>query len=97
MTSAIASSSSSTSTGITTHHTYIPSPLPTAPSFNLHLTRFRDTLLIWVGTAPSTSGASDLGEEGGQVGEKRLAADWAVSMPARGVRYFPPRRLRVAR
>lgn len=70
--------------GIATYHTSVPPPLPTAPSFHLHLTRLRDTLFIWVGTGSEGSG-EDVGEEMGSVGEKRLAADWAVAMPTRGV------------
>jgi hypothetical protein len=81
---ASAEGSTSYSTGITTHHTYIPSPLPSAPGFNLHLTRFRDTLLIWVGTAAAESTFGDE-EPTGAGGERRLAADWSVAMPSRGV------------
>lgn len=85
---ASAEASTSYSTGVTTHHTYIPSPLPSAPGFNLHLTRFRDTLLIWVGTAAAESnfgGEEPTGGGGAGGGERRLAADWSVAMPSRGV------------
>jgi hypothetical protein len=77
-------SRSSSHTAIQTYHTYIPSPLPTAPSFDLHLTRFRDTLLVWVGTTTPSDGSA-LAEE---AGEKRIAADWSVAMPAN--RVCPP-------
>jgi len=67
--------------GIATYHTFIAPPLPTAPSFHLHLTRMRDTLFVWVGT-----GSEGSEEEGmSSAGDKRLAADWAVAMPTRGV------------
>lgn len=68
--------------GIATYHTFVPPPLPTAPSFHLHLTRMRDTLFIWVGTG---SEGSEDEESTGSVGGKRLAGDWAVAMPTRGV------------
>jgi len=71
----------SSSTAIQTYHTYIPSPLPTAPSFDLHLTRFRDTLLIWVGTSAPSDGSA-LAEE---QEDKRIAADWSVAMPSNRV------------
>jgi len=79
---ASSSSSSSSSTPIQTHHTYIPSPLPTAPAFDLHLTRFRDTLLLWVGTTSPSDGSGGLAEE---ADEKRIAADWSVAMPSNRV------------
>ena len=68
--------------GIATYHTFIPPPLPSAPSFHLHLTRMRDTLFIWVGNG---SEGSEDEESTGSVGDKRLASDWAVAMPTRGV------------
>jgi hypothetical protein len=76
-----ASSQGSSSTAIQTHHTYIPSPLPTAPSFDLHLTRFRDTLLIWVGTSAPSDGSALADEQE----DKRIAADWSVAMPSNRV------------
>jgi hypothetical protein len=76
-----ASPQASSSTAIQTYHTYIPSPLPTAPSFDLHLTRFRDTLLIWVGTSAPSDGSA-LAEE---QEDKRIAADWSVAMPSNRV------------
>ena len=79
-----ASLQGSSSTAIQTYHTYIPSPLPTAPSFDLHLTRFRDTLLIWVGTSAPSDGSA-LAEE---QEDKRIAADWSVAMPSN--RVCPP-------
>lgn len=54
------------------YHTTIAPAFPSAPAFVLSLTRMKDTLLVWVGT--------DDDEE-----TKRLAADWAVAMPSRGV------------
>ena len=66
--------------GIATYHTFVPPAMPTAPSFQLHLTRLKDTLFIWAG---ASEGGED--EESGSVGEKRLAGDWAVAMPTRGV------------
>ena len=81
--SSSSSSSSSSSTPIQTHHTYIPSPLPTAPAFDLHLTRFRDTLLLWAGTTSPSDGSGGLAEESE---EKRIAADWSVAMPSNRVR-----------
>ena len=68
--------------GIATYHTFIPPPLPSAPSFHLHLTRMKDTLFIWVGNG---SEGSEEEESTGSTGEKRLASDWAVAMPTRGV------------
>jgi hypothetical protein len=81
MTTTSAQASSSSNASIKTYHTYLPSPLPTAPSFDLHLTRFRDTLLIWVGTSTPSDGSA-LEEE---AGEKRIAADWSVAMPSNRV------------
>jgi len=75
----------SSSAAIQTYSTYIPSPLPTAPSFDLHLTRFRDTLLIWVGTSAPSDGSA-LAEE---QEDKRIAADWSVAMPSNRVCPLP--------
>ena len=75
----------SSSAAIQTYYTYIPSPLPTAPSFDLHLTRFRDTLLIWVGTSAPSDGSA-LAEE---QEDKRIAADWSVAMPSNRVCPLP--------
>jgi len=79
---------------ISLHHTIVPSPLPTAPSFHLHLTRLRNTLMIWIGTGPPTDVAPtgevsphpQLTSPPNVAGpsEKRLAADWGVAMPALG-------------
>jgi proteasome assembly chaperone 4 len=75
------------------HHQTIPSPLPSSPSFIFQLTRLKDTLFIWVGTgSPTTSipGTSlNLDDElpsTVNTGEKRLASEWGVAMPSRGVR-----------
>jgi len=67
------------------YHTYLPSPLPSSPSFHLQLTRLKDTLMIWIGTGgPSDSILAGMDEAAGP-DEKRLAGDWAVAMPSRGV------------
>ena len=76
------------------YHTVIPSPLPSSPSFVFQLTRLRDTLMIWVGTGAPTSeltaalteeeGEGEGAKDGEEIG-KRLAADWAVATPSRGV------------
>lgn len=82
---------------ITVHHKHIPSPIPSAPSFAFQLTRLTSTLFIWVGTGSPSSGAGiipgldvDSGAEGtyGAV-DKRLAAEWGVAMPSRGVSVRP--------
>ena len=86
-----ASAQGSSNTAIQTYHTFIPSPLPTAPSFDLHLTRFRDTLLIWVGTSAPSDGSA-LAEE---QEEKRIAADWSVAMPSNRVRIPYPDPMKV--
>ncbi|KAK8864237.1 hypothetical protein IAR55_001483 [Kwoniella newhampshirensis] len=64
------------------HHTNLPSPLPSSPSFQFQLTRLTSTLVVWVGAGPPTQ----LGEEVSIIagGEKKLASDWSVAMPARG-------------
>jgi proteasome assembly chaperone 4 len=76
------------------HHKSIPSPLPSSPSFVFQLTRLKDTLLIWAGTgAPTATTTSDKNtsktDEGEEVvvelGERRLASEWGVAMPSRGV------------
>lgn len=81
---------------ITTHHTFLPSPSPSLPSFHLHLTRLTSTLFIWVGTgrpsgltsdgAGSGAGLEALEQAEAAGGDaKRISADWAVAMPSRGV------------
>ncbi|CAD6572453.1 MAG: hypothetical protein TREMPRED_000548 [Tremellales sp. Tagirdzhanova-0007] len=70
--------------GITTQHTYLPSPLPSSPSFHLHLTRLKDTLMIWVGAGEPSDPTMPGVEANVGPSEKRLAGDWAVAMPARG-------------
>jgi len=80
---------SSSKSPISTYNTYIPSPLPTSPSFDLHLTRFRDTLLIWIGTAQASDGSSSLEESAAGDGERRLGADWSVAMPSNRVSLAP--------
>ena len=75
------------------YHKSMPSPLPSAPSFIFQLTRLKDTLLIWVGTGQPTSingiGGTTSQAAGTQedlaVGERKLAGEWAVAMPSRGV------------
>ncbi|ORY32542.1 hypothetical protein BCR39DRAFT_376013 [Naematelia encephala] len=73
---------------ITTHHTNIPSPLPSSPSFVFHLTRLRDTLMLWVGTGPPSDGSFAAGLSdtvpSTSIEEKKIAAEWAVGMPGRG-------------
>ena len=73
---------------ITTHHTYLPSPFPSAPSFHLHLTRLKDTLMLWVGTGPPSDSSVPGLEASTGPDERRLAGDWAVAMPSRGVSVF---------
>lgn len=75
---------------ISTHHTSIPSPLPSSPSFNFHLTRMVNTLMIWVGTGlptdtagNSVGGAASMGSV--EQVDNKLAGDWSVAMPSRGV------------
>jgi hypothetical protein len=68
---------------ITTHYASLPSPLPSSPSFVFHLTRLTNTLLIWVGTGQPTE--SSTSGEMIMPNEKKLAQDWAVAMPPRGV------------
>lgn len=85
---------------ISTHHTHISPSNPYAPAFIFHLTRLTSTLFVWVGTGSSTGaggpgsgvglgqgGMGGVGEggEGGMGGERKLAADWGVAMPSRGV------------
>lgn len=60
---------------ITTHHTTLPPPFPGAPGFTFHLTRLKDTVMVW-------AGAQTLDDDEGKT---RLAAEWAVAMPGRGV------------
>ncbi|AFR92254.1 hypothetical protein C343_00117 [Cryptococcus neoformans C23] len=74
---------------ISTHHTSIPSPLPSSPSFNFHLTRMVNTLMIWVGTGlptdtagNSVGGAASMGSV--EQVDNKLAGDWSVAMPSRG-------------
>lgn len=65
------------------HHTTVAALFPGAPAFTYQLTRLTDTLFIWVGAGE----AGSLGdEETSSVGTRRLAGDWAVAMPSRGVR-----------
>ncbi|EKD05673.1 hypothetical protein A1Q2_00025 [Trichosporon asahii var. asahii CBS 8904] len=59
---------------IKTYHTSLPPPFPGAPGFTFHLTRLKDTLMIWVG-------GQTLDEDEART---RLAAEWAVAMPGRG-------------
>lgn len=65
---------------IKTYHTTVPPPFPGAPGFVFHLTRLKDTLMVW-------AGAQTLSEEDDD--RKRLAGDWAVAMPGRGVSSLP--------
>lgn len=72
----------------TTAYTYIPAPYPGAPAFQFQLTRLTDTLLVWVGTGGPVAAEEGDDAPGAAGGEKnkRLASDWAVAMPSRGVR-----------
>lgn len=60
---------------ISTHYASLEPPFPGAPGFTFHLTRLKDTLMVWVG------GQSLEDDEA----RTRLAAEWAVAMPGRGV------------
>ena len=74
---------------ISLHHTTLPSSLPGSPSFVFHLTRLTDTLLVWIATGQPTESPSS--DEMILPTEKRLAQDWAVAMPPRGVSNGLPR------
>ncbi|WVR07208.1 hypothetical protein IAU60_004249 [Kwoniella sp. DSM 27419] len=69
---------------VQTHHTTLPSPLPSSPSFTFHLTRLVDTLMIWVGTGPPTDASGFGASSASGPSEKKLASDWSVAMPSRG-------------
>ena len=71
---------------ITTHHTYVPSPFPTAPSYIVHLTRLTNTLVIWLASAAPSS--SDTTAPPPIPSSTRLAAEWAVAMPGRPVSFL---------
>lgn len=75
---------------ISIHYTTIPSPLPSSPSFNFHLTCMANTLMIWVGTGLPTDAAGDTTGGAAFMGsveqvDNKLTADWSVAMPSRGV------------
>lgn len=75
---------------ISTYHTSIPSPIPSSPSFNFHLTRMVNTLMIWVGTGLPTDTAGNVAGGVASMGsveqvDNKLAGDWSVAMPSRGV------------
>jgi len=67
------------------YSTSIPSPLPSSPSFIFHLTHLTSTLLIWVGTGQPIDPETPTSEAVVIPSEKKIAQDWAVAMPARGV------------
>ncbi|OWZ81147.1 hypothetical protein C365_00114 [Cryptococcus neoformans Bt85] len=74
---------------ISTYHTSIPSPFPSSPSFNFHLTRMVNTLMIWVGTGLPTDTAGNAAGGAASMGsveqvDNKLAGDWSVAMPSRG-------------
>ena len=68
----------------TTYHTTIPSAFPSAPSFHFQLTRFRDTLFVWIGSGSASDAQGELDGAAGP-SERRVGGDWAVAMPKRGV------------
>lgn len=75
---------------ISIHYTTIPSPLPSSPSFNFHLTCMANTLMIWVGTGLPTDAAGDAAGGAASMGsveqvDNKLTADWSVAMPSKGV------------
>lgn len=77
---------------ITTSHTYISPATPSALGWSFHLTRLTSTLFIWVGTASPSEAFDDESEvlgRGSEVpaggNEKKLAGEWGVAMPSRGV------------
>lgn len=75
---------------ISIHYITIPSPLPSSPSFNFHLTCMANTLMIWVGTGLPTDAAGNAAGGAASMGsveqvDNKLAADWSVAMPSRGV------------
>lgn len=75
---------------ISTYRTSIPSPFPSSPSFNFHLTRMVNTLMIWVGTGLPTDTAGNAAGGAASMGsveqvDNKLAGDWSVAMPSRGV------------
>lgn len=91
-------SNAGSSSSISTHHTILASPAPGIPSFHFQLTRLVDTLFIWVGVSEgngqnaAAASAGGTGDEDGAVetktvkpDERKLASDWAVAMPSRGV------------
>ncbi|KAL0250678.1 hypothetical protein I308_102861 [Cryptococcus tetragattii IND107] len=74
---------------ISIHYITIPSPLPSSPSFNFHLTCMANTLMIWVGTGLPTDAAGNAAGGAASMGsveqvDNKLAADWSVAMPSRG-------------
>lgn len=75
---------------ISIHYTTIPSPLPSSPSFNFHLTCMANTLMIWVGTGLPTDAAGNAAGGATSMGsveqvDNKLTADWSVAMPSKGV------------
>ncbi|ODO08904.1 hypothetical protein L198_00643 [Cryptococcus wingfieldii CBS 7118] len=58
----------------TTHTTHLPSPFPSAPSFNFHLTLLTSTLFIWAGSGPASDSEGPGSLPGGGIGLEESGA-----------------------